>query len=833
LNNSIAKILLIVGIAFLINACSAVKRVPKGKYLLTKNTITVNNKKITDESIKSFLIQRPNQKILRMPLSLFFYNNANPTYKTAFNNWLKRHPKTHEFLSKVFSEKQVIGLENSYKRLNKWFLKNGDEPVIINAKKVKKSEIKLKQYYFNQGFFDTYVSYTQNLKKNKRASISYNISTHKPYFIDSITTQITSPVLDSIYQKHIAESKIKSKNQFKDTNFRLEEERLIKLFRNLGVYHFGKNLIRFDIDTSKVNHTAKVLLKIPDRIIKQGDSTKTNPFIIQKINKVRIYTDYSYNQKTVSYKDSSTLNNYIFYAHKKLKYNPKLLANSILIKTNKNYNDTDRKLTRQFLRGLQNFSVNINYRENKDQSLDALIFLTPFKKYSLRVSSEITHSNVKPLGLSGKFSFTNRNVFKGAEILELSFIGSFLNSSKDASNNSKLFNAWEIGADVSLKIPRILSPFNIKKVIPKYMNPKTSLKFGTSIQKNIGLDRQKVTGIINFSWNNSKYLRSNFELINMQYIRNFNTSNYFKIFNSEFIKLNDISQLFSNTSLNNNDTEIKTFINTVLGDSNFRNSNPTAYQTVVNVSERRSILVEDVLIPSTSYTLRYNNKQNFKDYDFSFFKASIISSGLFTSIYTHKKTNGQKEIFGLPIAQFIKFQAEYKKYWGLSSNGNLVFRSFIGIAIPYGNSTTIPFSRSYFAGGSNELRAWRAYDLGPGSTKSNLEFNVGNFKILNNLEYRFKMINSIHGALFIDSGNIWDISKASFIDKKARFNGFNSIKDIAIGSGFGVRYDFNFLVFRFDIGFKTYEPYITDGTKWFRHYNFGNAVYNIGINYPF
>jgi len=117
LNNSIAKILLIVGIAFLINACSAVKRVPKGKYLLTKNTITVNNKTITDESIKNFLIQRPNQKILRMPLSLYFYNIANPKYETAFNNWLKKHPKTHEFLSNIFSEKQVIGLGNSYNKL--------------------------------------------------------------------------------------------------------------------------------------------------------------------------------------------------------------------------------------------------------------------------------------------------------------------------------------------------------------------------------------------------------------------------------------------------------------------------------------------------------------------------------------------------------------------------------------------------------------------------------------------------------------------------------------------------------------------------------------------
>lgn len=155
------------------------------------------------------------------------------------------------------------------------------------------------------------------------------------------------------------------------------------------------------------------------------------------------------------------------------------------------------------------------------------------------------------------------------------------------------------------------------------------------------------------------------------------------------------------------------------------------------------------------------------------------------------------------------------------------------MALAYGNSITIPFSRSYFAGGSNELRAWKAYDLGPGKTQSNLEFNVGNFKIVGNLEYRFKILNSFNGALFIDAGNIWNVTNNTFVDDASKFKGFNSFKDIAIGSGFGIRYDFNFLVFRFDVGLKTYEPYLTNQQKWFSNFNFSHAVYNIGINYPF
>ena len=190
-------------------------------------------------------------------------------------------------------------------------------------------------------------------------------------------------------------------------------------------------------------------------------------------------------------------------------------------------------------------------------------------------------------------------------------------------------------------------------------------------------------------------------------------------------------------------------------------------------------------------------------------------------------------MFNTPIAQYIRTDLEYKKFWNLSLENVLAFRSFLGIAFPYSNSNTIPFSRSYFIGGPNDLRAWGIYDLGPGSTKSGLEYNVGNLKFISSLEYRFKIINRIKGALFIDAGNIWDITNSSVTDPKAKFNGLNSIKDIAIGSGFGIRYDLSFILLRLDLGFKTYEPYLDSGNQWFKHYNFKNTVYNFGISYPF
>ena len=197
-----------------------------------------------------------------------------------------------------------------------------------------------------------------------------------------------------------------------------------------------------------------------------------------------------------------------------------------------------------------------------------------------------------------------------------------------------------------------------------------------------------------------------------------------------------------------------------------------------------------------------------------------------------KNTDNRFEIFNVAYSQYAKTEFDYIKHWDLGKNNVFALRTFFGIAIPYGNSSNIPFSRSFFAGGANDNRAWTAYDLGPGSSDSNDEFNEANMKLALNFEYRFKMFGDLNGALFTDIGNIWNVFD-DVEDPKANFDGFSSLQDIAVGTGFGLRYDFSFLVLRFDIGFKTYDPSMPEGNRWFKDYNFSNAVFNIGINYPF
>ena len=253
---------------------------------------------------------------------------------------------------------------------------------------------------------------------------------------------------------------------------------------------------------------------------------------------------------------------------------------------------------------------------------------------------------------------------------------------------------------------------------------------------------------------------------------------------------------------------------------------------LLNILDRYNIITSDFLIPTIAYSYTFNNQSDFRDNNFSFFKVRVANSGNIGGLLSNKKdTNNRKTIFNIPLAQYFKTDIEYKKFWEVNNNSVIGFRSFIGAIIPYDNSA-IPFTKSYFAGGSNDIRAWQTYDLGPGSRNSGLEYNIGSLKFLTSAEYRFDLFSSLKGALFMDAGNIWDITNSIFAEENATFNGFESIKDIAVGSGFGLRYDFSFLVFRLDLGFKMHEPYL-ENNKWFRNYNFSNAVYNIGINYPF
>ena len=824
-----------------LSGCSSVKRVKDSDYLLTQNTIVVNDKKSNNTDLIELLVQKPNSKTLGLPLSLYFYNLGDNNKPKKASDWGTLKPKTYNFIKNVFSEKQSISFANSMIRLNNWFLKNGQSPITIDDKKIKKTINNLTAYHKNRGYFRVEVSSNKKLLNNKKGEIDYIINTGRPTYIDSIRTKIKSPVLDSLYQSKKAMSYLKTGDQFIESNFIKEAKRITSLFRNNGIYHFTENdLGYYNIDTANTNnYKTNIDLVIFDkkRVLKSNGDYILKPYKIQKIRKVTVYTDYSFSKKDTPNLDSVNYKGITFLAHKKIKYNPKLLSESIFVKPNDVYADSLRNLTRKHLKSLRNFKViNIKYEpvDSLNNQLDVSILLTPLDKFSLDLETELTHSNIRDLGVSAKFSIVNRNIFKGAEIFKLSFLSSFFNASQDANKEEQFFNSWEIGADMSLEIPRFVAPFGINKLVPKRMSPKTVFSLGTSIQQNIGLDRETVTALMSYKWQYNAKKTIQLDIFNTQYVRNLRIGNYFDIYNSEYVKLNSIAKEFFNDPNYNLERrqETVTFMRTVFNDLDFLANNPDSYRNNLNILDRYNIITSDFLIPTIAYSFTYNNQSDFRDNNFSFFKIRVANSGSIGGLLSNKRNNNnRKTIFNIPLAQYFKTDIEYKKFWEIDDTSVIGFRSFVGAIIPYDNSA-IPFTKSYFAGGSNDIRAWQTYDLGPGNRNSGLEYNIGSLKFLTSAEYRFDLFGSLKGALFVDAGNIWDITNSIFAEEEAKFNGVNSFKEIAVGSGFGLRYDFSFLVFRLDLGFKMHEPYL-ETNKWFRNYNFSNAVYNIGINYPF
>lgn len=857
MKNIFTKITLYIGFIAFLAGCSAVKRVDDGKLLLEDNTIKIDGKVTRDEDFNSLLYQKPNTTLFGIPLQLHVYNFAKKEIDTTTQKYKRRIEKANRKIArKIARGKEVDSTKLNRGGFQGWLKRTGEAPVVIDSKIAESSLNRLEIYQKNRGWFNAEGDFTIDTLKNKkkRGALTFSIENGKPFFIDTLDYQIASPVLDSIYNTVRTESFVKKGKQFNTIDFENERARLTTIFRNSGAFHFQQNLIKYELDSlSQDTATSKkkvsVSMIIPNRSIREGDETRTEPFYAYTISKVNIYTNYATDGSEQVFDTHRTVNGYDIFGKESIKYRTSALLNPIFIEPGKIYRDTDRSLTTKHLNELKTFRYpNIQYEEDLsdtiNHSLIANIFLSPLKKYGLGFNVDVSHSNIQDFGVAFGTTLSIRNIFRGTETLEVSLRGS-LGSSKDVSNSSSnFFNVTELGADVRLNIPRILFFFDTKKYIPKTMSPLTQIAIGGSVQQNIGLDRQNLTGLFGYRWTPREGVNHILDVFNIQYVRNLNTDNYFNVYRTSYRDLNLIAQQFNQTPENLNDQGDLTipegsdnFIKEVLGGETALNPQDDSFDKVKNIDRRRIRLTDDNLILSGTFTKTINSRKSFSDNHFFRFRGRLelagnLASSLSEAFGLKKNDQGNFEIFNVAYSQYFKTELDYVKYWDMKKQNVLAFRSFFGIAIPYGNSQNIPFTKSFFGGGPNDNRAWVAYSLGPGKSENNNEFNEANMKIALSTEYRFPILGGFKGAFFADAGNIWNIYDDN-TDPKADFDGIKSFEDIALGTGLGIRYDFSFFVIRFDTGFKTYDPAEPNGSRWFRKYNFGNAVYNIGINYPF
>ena len=685
-------------------------------------------------------------------------------------------------------------------------MNNGEKIEIIDSSKTLATIKNLNSYFQNIGFLKNKVVSEVEIDNNnkKYADVNYKITTGPQYYIGDVSSIIESSVIDSIYKKNTNKSFLKKNDLFRTKNFELERERLNKLFKNSGIYDFQINSILYDVEIDSTNN----IFSLPIKILITGSNYK-----IHTINKITIS----------NFRENGSFD-----------FNTNFLKNQIKFKAGEKFNDSLRTLTLQNFNKLDLFSfpsVSYNYVDNKENLLDASIMLNSKKKYALGFGFDIKQSNIEDIGISFENRFKTRNIFRNGENLELSASGS-IGKSGDVTIS-------QLNYDMSLKFPKFLFLGEKINNTPKLFNTRSFVNFGASNQRNIGLDRNSLKFDFNYSWNKKNNFY-NLSIGQIELIKNKNIQNYFNIYSNSYQLINEIAKDYTN--------DAKYYINGNLGIPNgidlFISDALTILNTTINTNDLNKIeyinnikkrLTTNKLIIWTSFSISNNYDNRYDKTNFNQWRIKFQSAGLLSNFLTGKNklnSEGLKTISDLPFSQFFKSEISYIKHWDLGVNSTIATRYFLGFAIPYGNSENIPFSESFFGGGSNDNRAWEVYRLGPGSSGATDEFNEGNFKIALNFEYRFKMFGRFNGALFTDIGNIWNLLDDTN-DSARKFDGFKDLSELAIGSGFGLRYDSGLFVFRLDMGLKTYNPALTKEKRWLKDFSLKKAVFNIGLNYPF
>ena len=804
--------------------------------ILVENVFEVNDSIIKRDPVSLLIQPSPINKFLGYPLGLAINNLASQNPDEKFDIWLKKNNRENR-LVKLISQKQITQLKRYNRSFNNFLKLLGQEPIVLSDINYDNNIRRLKQFYNNIGYFDSEVNY-DTIIDNNQARVKYRVKTNDRYLLDSITVNIKSNDLDSLYKANIENSVLKKGEYFSINKLLLERDRIFSLYKNNGVYDFQQRSISYNvlIDSTGVVKNIPIILNI-------SNPSLDDNYEIKKIDQINVYVESLDELSNIeSFTDSINYNGINIFSKGSLNYSPKSITEPIFFKKGENYSEDNKLLTSRYFSNLGNFKYPRILMEEKDSSLISSIYLLPRNRFSLGFDLDFTHSNIEDFGISFGTNLNIRNIFRGTENLSINLKNS-IGASKDIGiPDDSFFNLFELGGNINLRIPRAILPINTEKIIQKDMNPITNIILGSTVQKNIGLDKQYYSGIYEVNWNPSVLSKINFKLLDFEYVNNQNISNYFNVYRNSYDKLNYISSLYNiDQSLINDNGDLTIpegsdlFIDQVLNNQTSLSSSNDFYKDVNSILERKERLTENNLIVGSSISINRNTQENFLDEDFSQLRIKLEMVGnIFNEVLrgNNLNPNGKVEISNILPSQYTKAEISYIKHLLLNKGDIIAFRAFSGVAIPYGNSDYIPFTRSYYAGGSNDNRAWKAYKLGPGSSNNINEFNEANFKIAFNLEYRSKISGKLNGAFFIDVGNIWNLND-NVNDSSMTFDSFSDLGELAIGSGVGLRYDLNFFVLRLDTGFKTYNPAREKSERWFNDFTLRKAVFNIGINYPF
>ncbi|HZB13741.1 MAG TPA: BamA/TamA family outer membrane protein [Chryseolinea sp.] len=746
----------------------------------------VGRKKILEEELQEYIQPKPNKKFLGMRPGVWFY-------------FIAGTPK-----------KEKGGLRNFIKK------KLGKPPVLFSEATPDRTAKTLNGQLHNEGYFQSKASFETKTKR-KETKVIYNIILPRPYRLDTIRyprgrDSVYASILTSLRETSL----LKEKQRYDLGRMQAEQARIEKELENEGFYYFDDRYLIFEADSTVGKRKVHLQLRLEKGIPRKARR-------IYKINDVNIYASNtllldstqksSFTQVVDGYNIVDSARN----------FRPQVITRLINLKKGNIYRRDDQELTLSHLMGLGVFKfVNIKFSEVNEDSLllNADIHLTPLKKKSLRTEVQMVSKSNNFVGPGLSFTFSNRNFLRGGEMFQLR-----LNTSYEVQVSSQTegepLNAVEVGLESSLTVPRFMTPFfDIDYNNSRYI-PKTVFRVGLNVQNRVGYYRLNSFSVgYGYNWLETASKAHELYPIDISYVKTDKKSEEFQ------------KELDKNPVLEN------------------------SFQNQFIVGTRYSYTLNTQL---TENTIQKFEDRKYRPHNFYFNGTADVAGNflyLFQDVFG-KPVEGPPELLNSPYSPYIMGSIDVRHYWTFDPRNKLASRIILGAGYAYKDSTTLPYVKQFSIGGSNSIRAFPARSLGPGTYNVRDEFasdtvtqfidQRGDIKLEANLEYRFDITKIFKGAIFLDGGNIWLLKQVDPLDSGYReggsFNRKTFLKELAIGTGFGLRLDFSFFVLRLDTAFPLRKPWLVKEGEdpWvIDDINFGsstwrkeNLIFNIAIGYPF
>jgi outer membrane protein insertion porin family len=798
--------------------CSPTRHLAEKERLLWR--IKLEGVEQNDKSAVAELYQqKPNRRVLGFPLYLELYYLGKSHYNperiqenieketTHYNQRIQEAGSDSIKVDKLIEKREakLVRLQNKKENGNFLMRNIGEPPAIFDSLKLVQTEEQISIYLSTKGFFNNAVA-SQTQVNNRKVSVTLQVQENRPYIISQHHYQVSDTAVLRFLNASQAASLIKVQQNYDEALLSQERVRIEELLKNNGFYEFRQQFITFTADTSYEDYT----VRLNTLVAPPTDSTQHK---IYTINKVFLTSDAGLNRFGRD-RDTVTLNriNFLAYEHR---IKPRILLRKVIIRPGQTYSATRTLNNQRIISNLDVFKyTTISYTKADD----SVATLPPNRGLlNVQINSALLPRFQETTELGGTFTeqvpgpyasirFRIRNIFGGAEIFDIGVRAGV--EGQLQRNVATVGRRTEIGADMGVTFPQILVPFRTNDLLVRF-NPRTRFSTGyTYVDRN-------------------EYTRTNLD------------------FSFDYIwqRLNIHQFVFSPLDIN--------FINTTRIDPVFQDYLEVLERSGNPLNESfRNAFVSSVNFTSLFNTANYNQTNDAK------LVRLYAEAGGFLWNYLAEQLNDVNSY------RFAKVNVDYRRYHALGRNMTFVYRANGGVAKPFGDSRALPYDKYFFAGGSSSVRAWLPRRLGPGSSAlinratgqvDYLFEKTGEILLEFNTEYRFRMFRfgnmNMNGAFFLDAGNVWLFdeqyanpnTEVYIAQPGAKFELNRFYKELAVGTGFGVRFDFTFAILRFDIATKVYDPARPEGSRFvineFQTSRiFGTntlTTFNLGIGYPF